>query len=44
MVRKPILKEDVTKVIERKGGSGIPLFLHKFWGIGLEEKYGERLK
>ena len=44
MIRKPILKEDVRKVIERKGGSGIPLFLHKFWGIGLEEKYGERLK
>lgn len=43
MVRKPMLKEEVVKVIERKGGIGIPLFLHKFWGMGLEEKYGKSL-
>jgi len=43
MVREPILKQDVINVIERKGGKGIPLFLSKFWGMGLEEKYGNAL-
>ncbi len=44
MIREPLSKEEVIKAIERKGGSKIPLVLHKWWGQGLEEKYGEQLK
>ena len=43
MVREPLSKEEVIKAIERKGGSGIPLAFHKWWGEGLEKKYGKRL-
>lgn len=43
MVREPLSREEVIKAIERKGGKNIPLVFHKWWGIGLEEKYGSKL-
>lgn len=43
MVREPLSREEVIKVIERKGGSKVPLVWHKWWGNGLEEKYGTAL-
>jgi len=43
MVRKPLTRSEVVNCIERKGGNGIPLVFHKWWGEGLVEKYGGRL-
>jgi uroporphyrinogen decarboxylase len=43
MIRQPLSREEVIKAIERKGGSKIPLVMHKWWGDGLERKYGEAL-
>ena len=43
MIREPLTREDVISAIERKGGSKIPLVMHKWWGEGLEEKYGVEL-
>lgn len=44
MTREPLSREEVIKAIERKGCSKVPLLMHKWWGDGLEKKYGERLK
>lgn len=44
MVREPMIRQAVVNAIERRGEHGVPLFWHKAWGIGLEEKYGARLK
>lgn len=44
MVREPLSKQEVIHAIERKGGSRIPLVFHKWWGNGLEKKYGVKLK
>jgi uroporphyrinogen decarboxylase len=44
MIRKPLSREEVINVIERKGCSRIPLVMHKWWGQGLTAKYGEALK
>lgn len=43
MVREPLSKAEVIQAIERKGGSRLPLVFHKWWGVGLEEKYGPEL-
>lgn len=43
MVRQPLSKQEVINAIERKGGDKIPLVFHKWWGTGLEEKYGDKL-
>ena len=43
MIREPLSRIEVIKAIERKGGSKIPLVMHKWWGEGLYEKYGHRL-
>lgn len=44
MVRSPLSKEEVIAAIERKGsGVKIPLVFHKWWGAGLEDKYGGAL-
>ncbi|OGJ93695.1 MAG: methylcobamide--CoM methyltransferase [Candidatus Raymondbacteria bacterium RifOxyC12_full_50_8] len=44
MVRTPMTKEQTIKAIEREGCEKIPLVLHKWWGNGLEEKYGPALQ
>ncbi len=44
MVREPLTKAQVTAAIERRGGDKIPLVWHKWWGQGLEEKYGDQLE
>lgn len=44
MLRDPICREQVKKIIERKGGVGVPLVFHKWWGEGTEQKYGQALK
>jgi uroporphyrinogen decarboxylase len=41
---EPLPREEVIKAIERKGPRRIPLVLAKWWGEGLEEQYGDRLK
>lgn len=43
MIRGHLSREEVIKVIERTGGSNIPLVMHKWWGEGLYEKYGQKL-
>jgi len=43
MVRAPLRREEVINAIERKGGSNIPLVMHKWWGEGTEKKYGQAL-
>ena len=44
MIREPLSREDVIKAIERKGGDKIPLVFHKWWGNGLQERYGAKLQ
>ena len=43
-MRKPYTKQQVIDVIEGRDTRRVPLVFHKWWGMGLEEKYGERLK
>lgn len=43
MAREPLSREEVVKAIERKGGSSVPLLMHKWWGDGLLNKYGQKL-
>lgn len=40
---QPLKREQVIDAIERKNRSNPPIFLHKFWGVGLAEKYGDAL-
>ncbi len=41
---QPLPKEQVVRAVERKGPSRIPLVRAKWWGEGLEEQYGDRLR
>lgn len=41
---QPLPREEVIKAVERKNPVRIPLVLSKFWGEGLVEQYGDRLK
>lgn len=43
-VRKALTRQEVCDAIERKGCPRIPAYMHKFWGIGLEDKYGQALQ
>lgn len=43
LVREPLTREEVINAIERRGGAKIPLVFHKWWGQGLEDKYGDAL-
>lgn len=40
-MRKPMNRQEVIDAIERRGCKAVPAYMHKFWGVGLEEKYGE---
>jgi uroporphyrinogen decarboxylase len=40
----PLPRVEVVKAIERQCPSRIPLVFAKWWGEGLEEQYGERLR
>ena len=40
----PLPREEVIKAIERRNPSRIPLVRAKWWGEGLEEQYGDRLR
>lgn len=42
-MREVLTRQEVIDAVERKGCKNPPAFLHKFWGSGLEEKYGESL-
>ncbi len=41
---EPMSRQDVIKAVERKSPSRIPLVRAKWWGEGLGDQYGERLK
>jgi hypothetical protein len=41
---QPLPRQEVINALERRGPSRIPLVLAKWWGEGLEEQYGERLR
>ncbi len=41
---EPLPKDEVVKALERRGPSRIPLVMAKWWGEGLREQYGERLR
>ena len=43
MIREPISREEVIRAIERTGSDRIPLVFHKWWGEGLQERYGAAL-
>lgn len=43
-VWEPLPREEVIKAVERKNPRRIPLFFAKWWGEGLGEQYGERLR
>lgn len=43
-MRKPLSRQEVIDAIERRGSKAVPAYMHKFWGVGLEEKYGDALK
>lgn len=40
----PLPRDEVVKAIERKGPSRIPLVMAHWWGEGLWEQYGDRLR
>lgn len=41
---EPLHRGEILKAIERKNPPRIPLIFAKWWGEGLSEQYGERLK
>ena len=41
---EPLPREEVIKAVERKQPSRVPLIMAKWWGEGLVEQYGDRLK
>ncbi len=41
---QPLPREEVIKAVERKYPSRIPLVFARWWGEGLEEQYGARLR
>lgn len=41
---EPLPKDEVVKALERRGPSRIPLVMAKWWGEGLHDQYGERLR
>ncbi len=43
-VWEPLPREDVVKAVERRNPSRIPLVMAKWWGEGLGEQYGDRLR
>lgn len=43
MIRDALTREEVIAAVERTGCSKVPVLFHKWWGEGLEERYGERL-
>ncbi|MBW2623638.1 MAG: hypothetical protein JRD68_12095 [Deltaproteobacteria bacterium] len=43
-VWEPLPREEVIKAVERKNPSRVPLIMAKWWGEGLVEQYGDRLK
>ena len=44
MMRQPLSEAQVTAAIERRGDGSVPLVMHKWWGNGLKEIYGEALE
>jgi uroporphyrinogen decarboxylase len=40
----PLPREEVRKAVERRGPARIPLVQTHWWGEGLEEQYGKRLR
>lgn len=42
-MREPYTRQQVIDAIERKGGGTVPVLLHKWWGDGLEARYGDAL-
>lgn len=42
-MRNALCRQAVIDAIERRGCEHVPVYMHKFWGVGLEEKYGKRL-
>ena len=40
----PLSREEVLKTLERRGPRRIPMVIAKWWGEGLTEQYGERLR
>lgn len=42
-MRKILSRQEVINAVERRGCKNPPAFLHKFWGMGLQDKYGDSL-
>ncbi len=42
MLRLPLAKDQVNDCINRRHGGSVPLVFHKWWGEGLEERYGSQ--
>lgn len=43
-ITQPLTRDEVSKAIERRNPSRLPLVRAKWWGEGLREQYGDRLK
>lgn len=41
---EPLPREEVIKAVERRGPARVPLVLAHWWGEGLGQQYGERLR
>ncbi len=44
LIFEPLPRAEVVKAVERRGPQRVPLVMHKWWGEGLWEQYGERLR
>ncbi len=44
MIRKPLSRDEVISAVERTGCDKVPVLFHKWWGEGLEERYGQKLE
>lgn len=42
-MRERLTRQQVIDVIEGRNSTDVPLFFHKWWGMGLEETYGSAL-
>ena len=43
-IRDALTRQQVIDAIERRGCAAPPAYMHTFWGVGLEEKYGTALR
>jgi hypothetical protein len=43
-VYEPLTREEVIKAVEHKGPARVPVSMARWWGEGLGDQYGDRLR